>query len=73
MRWQKTTRVVIAVAAVAFAIGVALTMKKRTVPPLETPLTRTDPQAVLESAGGMTFRVNKEREEVRIHYDKLLT
>ena len=73
MRWQKTTRLVIIVAAVGFAIAIAVTMRKRTVPQVQAPLTRTDPKAVLEGAGGLTFRVNKEREEVRIHYDKLLT
>ena len=73
MRWQKPARLVIAAAAVVFAVGVALTLRTRTAPAIEAPLARTDPKAKVESAGGLTFRVNKDREEVRIRYDKLLT
>src|ERR1700710_218899 len=73
MRWQKPARFVIVLAAVVFAVGVGLTLRTRTAPAIEAPLARTDPKAVVESAGGLTFRVNKDREEVRIRYDKLLS
>jgi LPS export ABC transporter protein LptC len=73
MRWQRRARLLVAVAAVAFAIVVALTLRRRTAPRVEAPIAQTDPRAVIESAGGLTFRVNKEREEVRIEYDRLLS
>ena len=72
MKWQRTARLVIAVAAVAFAVVVASTVRRRTTPVVEAPVTRTDPKAMIESAGGLTIRVNREREEIRIEYDKLL-
>jgi LPS export ABC transporter protein LptC/lipopolysaccharide transport protein LptA len=64
---------VVALAAVVFAIGVGLTLRTRTAPTIEAPLEQTDPKAVVESAGGITFRVNKDREDIRIKYDKLLS
>ena len=73
MRWQKRARFVIAAGALAFAIAVALTLGRRPTPRVEPPLARSDPEAVIESAGGQTFRLNKEKEEVRIKYDKLLS
>lgn len=73
LKWQKTTRLVIALAAVAVAAGVGLTIRKRVTPKIETPVARTDPQAVLEGAGGLTIRINKNREEIRVDYDKVLT
>jgi lipopolysaccharide transport protein LptA/LPS export ABC transporter protein LptC len=73
MTWQKVTRLVVIVSAVAFAVVVATTMRKRVSPPAEVPVTATDPKAVLESAGGFTFRVNKSREEVRVDFERMLT
>ena len=71
--WQRTTRLVIAAAAVAFAIVVALAFQRRADIPDAAPITSTDPKAVLESAGGRTFRVNRDKEEVRIEYDRLFS
>lgn len=73
MTWQRTARLVIAVAAIAFAVVVAFTLRRRATPRVETPLMRTDPQAIVESAGGQSSRVNREHEELRLDYDKLLT
>src|SRR5439155_8120367 len=72
-KWQKTTRLVIALVAVACAVVVAVTLRKRVAPPVEGPVVRTDPKAVLESDKGWTFRLNKSREEVRVEYTKVLT
>lgn len=74
MRWQKAARVGTGLIAVACAVGVGLTLRQRpsaALPP--PPVTRTDEKAVLESAGGFAFRVNREREELRIEYEKMLT
>jgi LPS export ABC transporter protein LptC/lipopolysaccharide transport protein LptA len=73
MRWQRRARLIIAIAVVAFAIVVALSLRRRTAPRVEAPLVRTDPQALVESAGGQTLRLNREHEEIRITYDKLLS
>ena len=71
--WQRNTRLVIAASAVAFAIVVALAFQQRA-EVLDVPaVTSTDPEAVLESASGRTFRVNRDREEVRVEYDRLLS
>ena len=68
--WQRKARFAIALAFLAFAIAVALAFQRREAVPL-APLTRTDPNAVAETAGGLTFRVNRDKEEVRIAYDEL--
>lgn len=73
MKWQKTTRLAIVLVGLAVAVGVGLTMKKRTIPQVKPPVTRTDPKAVLESAEGQGFRINRSREEVRVEWDKMLT
>jgi LPS export ABC transporter protein LptC/lipopolysaccharide transport protein LptA len=73
MRWQRRARLVVAVAAIAFAIAVALTLRTRTAPAIEAPLAQTDPKAMVESAAGLTFRVNRDKEDIRIKYDKLLS
>lgn len=59
--------------AIAVVILVAVSLKRRPSATVQAPIARTDPKAVVESAGGQTIRLNKEREEIRINYDKLLT
>src|SRR5580765_236477 len=72
-KWQKTTRWVMAVVAIVFAIAVAFTLKKRVTPQVQAPLTRTDEKAVLETSGGLGSRINKTRSEVQVNWDKMLT
>lgn len=71
--WQRNTRLVVAAAAVAFAIVVALAFQRRAEVPDASPVTSTDPKAVLESASGRTFRINRDKEDVRIEYDRLFS
>src|SRR5262245_30814455 len=71
--WQRRARVVIAIGAVAFAIVVAFALKRRVPPQAAAPVPRADPKAVVESAKGFTLQFNREREEIRVDYDKLLT
>lgn len=73
MTWQKKARLVIAVFAVAFAVLVGLTYKKRPVATVEAPAPRTDAKAVAESGVGHTFRVKGAEEEVRVDYQRTLT
>ena len=71
--WQRRARVLIAVAAVAFAVVVAFAFRGRGPTSGSAPVTSTDPKAVAESATGRTIRLNRDQEEVRLEYDKLLT
>ena len=71
--WQRPARLLIAVAAVAFAVVVAFAFSGRGPTSGSPPVTSTDPKAVAESATGRTIRLNRDQEEVRIEYDKLLT
>jgi lipopolysaccharide export system protein LptA len=73
MKWQRIARLVIAVAAVAFAIGVASTMRRRTPPQAAPPVPRADPTAVVESEGGSTVRIKGKREDAVVEYKRLLT
>lgn len=73
MKWQRRARFVIAVAAIAFGVLVALRTGRRATMTVEKPAAATDPQAVAESEGGQTFRVNREREEIRVKYERLVT
>jgi len=71
--WQRPARLLIAVAAVAFAVVVAFAFRGRGPTSGSPPVTSTDPKAVAESATGRTIRLNRDQEEVRIEYDKLMT
>ncbi|MEQ1869901.1 MAG: LPS export ABC transporter periplasmic protein LptC [Vicinamibacterales bacterium] len=73
MRWQRVARLIVVLAFVGVALLVGTTLRRRAVKTIEAPATATDPKAIVESEGGQTFRVNREREEVRIHYDRLVT
>src|SRR5262245_23667573 len=71
--WQRTARWVMALAFVVAAIAVGFTLKKRVSPQIQAPLTRTDPKAILETAGGRGPRANKTRPELSITWDRMLT
>ena len=73
MRWQRAARMVIAIAAVTFAVVLARSMKSRSTPETPAPVPQTDPTAVVEGEAGTTFRVQGEHENVRVRYDRLLT
>jgi lipopolysaccharide export system protein LptA len=73
MRWQRIARLVIAVAAVGFAVVVGMNMRQRTRPQTAPPVPRADPSAVVESEGGSTVRINRNQEEGVLKYQRLLT
>ncbi|MEQ1727352.1 MAG: LptA/OstA family protein [Vicinamibacterales bacterium] len=73
MRWQRIARLVLAIIGIAFAIGVGMNMKRRTTPQSQPPVPRTDPTAVVESEGGSSVRINGEREQGVLTYERLLT
>jgi LPS export ABC transporter protein LptC/lipopolysaccharide transport protein LptA len=70
--WQRLARLLIAVAAVVFAIVVALAFRPRAPQQTAAPVVPTDPKALVESATGLTIRMNREKEHLRVEYDKLL-
>ncbi len=71
--WQRRARLVIAVAGTAFAIVLALAFRARAPRTTPTVVERADPSAIVETAAGRTIRINRDKEEVRIEYEKLLT
>ena len=73
MKWQRALRIVIALAAIAFAVFVATNMKQRSAPVAQPPVPAADPSAVVESQGGNSVRVSGTKQEGTLAYDRLLT
>jgi lipopolysaccharide transport protein LptA/LPS export ABC transporter protein LptC len=71
--WQKTTRWVMAVIGIGFVVAIGFTLKKRVIPQVQAPLTRTDEKAVLETSGGRGKRTNKTSSDFNITWDTMLT
>jgi LPS export ABC transporter protein LptC/lipopolysaccharide transport protein LptA len=71
---RKYVRYLVAIFGVAFAVFVAMQLRKRepqaAAPP---PVVKTDPKAVAESTGGTETRVNMSRESFKINYERLVT
>lgn len=73
MQWQRWARLLIAVAAVGFAVMLAFAFRDRPEEDDSAILVPTDPEAVVESAGGLTLRFDRDEEQVRLEYERLLT
>ncbi len=71
--WQRPARLVIAVGGAAFGVALYFSFKSPAPHRLPPSIDRTDPAAVVESAGGRTIRVTRDKEDVRVDFDKLLT
>jgi LPS export ABC transporter protein LptC len=71
--WQRRTRLLIALFAVAFTVVVAFAFRRRPPAPPAATVSRTDPNAVIESTGGRIVRVKGGREDVSIEYERQLT
>ena len=71
--WQRRARAVIAVAAVAFALVVGLTLKRRDPRPAMPSAAPTVPGAVVEVTGGQIERFKLSRQDVRVAYERQLT
>lgn len=70
-KWQRYLRTAVALGSVVFAGAVVLSLRERRRPATPPPVATADPAAIVESAGGHTLRVNREREDVRVEYDRL--
>ncbi len=71
--WQRRARLIIAIVGIAFAVLVARAFRTRTPAPPPTVVERSDPEAVVETAGEQTLRFNRDKEEIRITSEKRLT
>jgi len=71
--WQRRVRTIIAVGAIAFAIALPFAFKPRTPPKPPTVVERTDPSAIVETGAGQTWRINRNKEEIRIEHERVLT
>ena len=72
-RWQRHTRLVIAVFGVVFAVFVWRELRHRDSAPASAPVARTDPKAIVETTGGELLRFKGSREDVRVASEKQLT
>ena len=72
-KWQKRTRLVIAIGAVAFAIVVVFALKRREPQPQNLPSLRADPDAVVEVTGGRIERFKLSRQDVSVEYERQFT
>jgi LPS export ABC transporter protein LptC len=70
--WQKRARLVIGLLAVAVIVVVALTVRERQPPPRSVPVTRVDPKAVAESAGGRMVQATGTRVPGVVDYERML-
>src|SRR5215510_9995024 len=66
--WQRKARLVIAIAAAAFAVAVVFAFKKRDPAASTVPIGPVDPNAAIESAKGNTVSYTGNNEDVIIHY-----
>ena len=71
--WQKRARLVIALAAVAFALVVGFALKRRPPQPAVPSAAPTAPGAVVEVTGGRIERFKFSRQDVRVAYERQLT
>ena len=69
-KWQRRARLLVAVFAIAFAVMLVFAFKHRGPATPPVPAGRTDPDSVVESTTGQTFRFNGAHEHVSIAYDK---
>ena len=73
MRWQRVLRFVLIFLAVATAIGVAMSVRKRDVTANKIPVTRIDPKAVAESAEGRLSQMTGMKIPGYLDFDRNLT
>ena len=71
--WQKRARLVMAGVGIAVIILVALTVRERQPEPENDSVTRVDPKAVAESAGGRTVQASGTRVPGVLDYERSLT
>ena len=71
--FQRRARLFVAISAVGFAVALGFAFKRRIPAPALPTVTRTDPNAIVESTSGRVVKVSRSREDVSIQYEKQLT
>ena len=71
--FQRRARLFVAIFAVGFAVALGFAFKRRIPAPARPTVTRTDPNAIVESTSGRVVKVSRSREDVSIQYEKQLT
>jgi len=71
--WQRKARLVIAIAAVAFAVVVVLAFKKREPAASTVPLNPADPKAAVESGQGDAIHLTGNNEDVFVSFKSAKT
>src|SRR5262245_23836523 len=72
-RWQRRTRVVIAVVGIAATVFVGFQFKRRPPQDPSSPVKRSDPKAILETGRGASSRTSRTFEQGRIEYESSRT
>jgi LPS export ABC transporter protein LptC len=72
-RWLRPLRLGLGLFAIAFAVVVYFAIGERTSPQPDEAPTRTDPDAIAESHGGVTLVAKGTRQDFRIKYDRMLS
>lgn len=71
--WQRHARLIIAVLATVFAVVVAFAFRSRQPETGASGVNPSDPNAVVETLRGKELRFNRDREEVLLEFQRLLT
>jgi len=72
-RWQRYARIVIGGFAVVFAVFVVRQLKPRDTPLKTTPLSKSEPGAIIETIGGTLGKFTKSRRDVSVTFQQQLT
>jgi LPS export ABC transporter protein LptC/lipopolysaccharide transport protein LptA len=73
MKWQRILRLVLIFLAVATAIGVAMSLRKRDLSASKIPVKRLDPKAIAESAQGRLSQMTGMKIPGFLEFDRNLT
>ena len=72
MKWQRVLRFVLVFLAVATAIGVAMSVRKRPMPTNKMDVKRMDPKAIAESARGRLAQMTGMKIPGYLDFDRNL-
>jgi LPS export ABC transporter protein LptC/lipopolysaccharide transport protein LptA len=70
--WQRRARLALAVFVVVFAAGLFFALRREPAKPQAPPITRTDPNAAVESTGGVAIQLKGDKEEFKVESQESL-
>jgi LPS export ABC transporter protein LptC/lipopolysaccharide transport protein LptA len=71
--WQRKARFVVAAIGITFAVVLVFAFRSRESTPAPAPVDPVDPKAVVVASGGTTIRLNRNRQEVVISYERAVS